>query len=622
MSHLTLALWAVLGPLFVAVLLLVAAPLRRRGDAAAGLSLAAALGSFVASAWLAWDHVAAGGQRPPEIYQWQWLAEQGATVATVGLQIDGISASMLVVVSLVALCVQVFSLGYMADEPSAGRGRYFTWHALFLFSMQALVVSPNLLQLFCAWELVGLCSYLLIGFYYDKPSAARAALKAFWVTKFADIGLLLGLIVQYTTVGSFGWDGETVIALRGLAWAPPLVAGLYFLAVMGKSAQFPLHIWLPDAMEGPTPVSALLHAATMVAAGVYLVVRAFPIFESAPAVLAFMGLIGGFTALFAALLALVQTDIKRVLAYSTCSQLGYMVAALGAGGLFAGYFHLFTHAFFKALLFLAAGSVIHAVHSNAIRDMGGLFGKMKLTSTAFIVGALALAGVPAFSGFFSKDQVLEALLHAAQGAPIYWVPLVACLITVALTATYMTRVVLRAFFGPASAAAAHAHEGGLSMRAPLVLLALLAVGAGYLGGAFQSLVGAHGAHFSVLHLTPIGAVAVALTLGGAAVGYALRDDAPALLAPIARLSEAGAVDRAWAWGYQTALRRGADGLAWVDRYVVDGAMNAVGAGVLVLGERARRLQTGVVSDYLYAVAVGVVCLAAWSQLASQIGGAP
>ena len=381
-------------------------------------------------------------------------------------------------------------------------GRYFAYHALFLLSMNVLVVAPNLLQLFVGWELVGVTSYLLIGFYFRKPSAARAAQKAFWVTKFADMGFLVGLLVLFVASGSFGWDARLA---PGIATAVTL---LFFLAVVGKSAQFPLHVWLPDAMEGPTPVSALLHAATMVAAGVFLVVRADPLFAQAPATRTIMLGLGAATALFAACLALVQTDIKKVLAYSTCSQLGYMVAALGAGSVLGGFFHLTTHAFFKALLFLAAGSAIHAVHSNDIGDMGGLAKRMPLTAAAFVVGALALAGIPGFSGFFSKDLVLEAVEGKLGSLP--WAALLA---TAFLTAFYMGRVVFVAFFGkPSGDGAEHAHEPGWSMRGPLVVLAILAAGGGLLAAPFAKLYGAE-YHFEMGVGPSLGA---ALGLGGLA----------------------------------------------------------------------------------------------------------
>ncbi|HEX7602980.1 MAG TPA: NADH-quinone oxidoreductase subunit L, partial [Polyangiaceae bacterium] len=455
-----LAFVALLAPAAAALFLALASPLRRRGMPAAALTILGSVVSFVSALLLLSDRLDGGAR---ELWTVPWLQSGPTVIAEIGVCADGISASMLVVVTLVALCVQVFSLGYMHDELPPSFGRYFTYHALFLFSMNTLVLAPNLLQLFGGWELVGVTSYLLIGFYFKKPSAARAAVKAFWVTKFADMGLMFGLFVLFLATGSFTWDAHLTPTVA------TAVTLLFFLAVVGKSAQFPLHVWLPDAMEGPTPVSALLHAATMVAAGVFLIVRANPLFEQSETTRNVMLVVGSGTALFAACLALVQTDIKKVLAYSTCSQLGYMVAALGAGSMMGGFFHLTTHAFFKALLFLAAGSAIHAVHSNEIGDMGGLAKKMPLTGAAFVIGALALAGIPGFSGFFSKDLVLESV----EGK-LGHVPWIALLFTAFLTAFYMGRVVVVAFFGkPSGEKAEHAHEAGWSMRGPLVVLATL-----------------------------------------------------------------------------------------------------------------------------------------------------
>ena len=593
-----LALVALFAPAAAALLLAVAAPLRRRGAPAAALTVASSVTSLVAALLLLADRLSGA---PAAVATAPWLRSGAAVVAEIGVRADGASASMLAVVTLVALCVQVFSLGYMHDEQPPSFGRYFTYHALFLFSMNALVLAPNLLQLFGAWELVGVASYLLIGFYFRKPSAARAAVKAFWVTKFADMGLLFGLFVLFAATGGFGWDARL---------APPVATAvtlLFFLAVAGKSAQFPLHVWLPDAMEGPTPVSALLHAATMVAAGVFLVVRAYPLFEQSETTRDVMLVVGAGTALFAACLALVQTDIKKVLAYSTCSQLGYMVAALGAGSMMGGFFHLTTHAFFKALLFLAAGSAIHAVHSNEIADMGGLAKKMPWTGAAFVIGALALAGIPGFSGFFSKDLVLEAveprLLH---------VPWVALLATAFLTAFYMGRVVVVAFLGEPSSHAAHAHEAGWSMRGPLVVLAALSL----LGGAFAApFARLHGEPYA-FHLGAGPALAAALAVGGFALAYRTyanhRGASPAVLARLADAASSRAVNRVYEFGFHRVALAVSGALAWTDRYLVDGLINMIGFETLEAGRRARPLQTGLASDYVLAAALGVVGLAAWA----------
>lgn len=593
------ALLALFCPLLAAIFIGLFA--RYSGRFSSWLSLAAVLTSLGAAITLLRAQLA----RPERFLEEtvRWLPQGGETLAELGIRLDGTSITMLVVVTAVATLVQVFSLEYMQEESSHAFGRYFGYHSLFVFSMNLLVLAPNLLQLFLGWELVGLTSYLLIGFYWRKPSAARAAVKAFWMTKLADMGLVLGLVVLFTHSGGFSWTATLTPEVA--TW----VSGLLFLAVMGKSAQFPLHVWLPDAMEGPTPVSALLHAATMVAAGVYLIVRTFPLFEQAPDTLTVMTYLGAFTALFAAVIAVVQTDIKKVLAYSTCSQLGYMIAALGAGSVMAGYFHLTTHACFKALLFLGAGAVIHAVHSNELSKMGGLSRSMKLTTVTFVIGALALAGVPGLAGFFSKDLILETLYEKRL-----WVPLGLLLAAAGLTAFYMGRVVLLAFFGePRSRAAEHAHDGDAAMSAPLIALAVATVGVGYAASRFAALIGASYA----FHVGPVGVLGTALGLGGLALAYmvygsgAVRLESFALLAPVGRLARSGGVDRAWQYGFRRIALGIAAAVGFIDRYVIDGFMNFLGWGTIVLARRLRRLQTGNVSDYVLAVVVGTIALVAW-----------
>ncbi len=600
MGSVDLALLLLFAPLVTALAIVIVAPLRARGRPAAWLSVGTAILSLGCALVLFSRLLTGAHQLGQETVRWLPHAALGhhafATAAIeLGVRLDGVSVSMLCVVTLVALCVQVFSIGYLADEPPADLGRYYAWQSLFLFAMCSLVLAPNLLQLFLGWELVGLVSYLLIGYWWRKPSAARAALKAFWVTKFADMGLVLGLLVLFVSTGSFSWEGPVALATP--------VTLLLFLGVMGKSAQFPLHVWLPDAMEGPTPVSALLHAATMVAAGVYLVVRADPLFQQAPDTQLVMAYVGSFTALFAAAVAVVQTDIKKVLAYSTCSQLGYMVCALGAGSQVAGFFHLTTHAFFKALLFLAAGSLIHGVHSNELSKMGGLFSRMRLTSIAFIIGALALAGVPGLAGFFSKDLVLEQVMERQL-----WAPLAALLVAAFLTAFYMGRVVVVALFGPPSHEAEHAHESGATMLAPLVLLSVFALGTGWLGATLSGLY-AEEAHF---HLSPVGMLASALAFAGLGCAYwmfgAPRGGGAILeaFAPLGRLARSSLVDDTLAWGYRRALTGVADAIGWFDRYVIDGLINLVGWATLAAGDRLRRIQTGRVEDYVYVLVVAVL----------------
>ena len=600
----TVALFA---PLVAFAVLALVPALRRQGRAAAAIAILAATVSSVLAVLLALRQI--GTPVAAETVLVPWLQAGGQTVASLGIHVDGASSAMLAVVACIALFVQVFSLGYLHDEPPDALGRYFTWHSLFLFAMSVLVVAPDVLQLFLGWELVGLASYLLIGFWFRKPEAGRAALKAFWVTKLADIGLGAGLVALYVKTHSFGWDPQTVQALG--PEGATLVAGLFFVAVMGKSAQFPLHVWLPDAMEGPTPVSALLHAATMVAAGVYLVVRAFPIFAAAPDVLQVMAWLGAFTAVFAACCACVQDDIKKVLAYSTCSQLGFMVAGLGAGSVTAGWFHLVTHAAFKALLFLAAGALIHAVHSNKLGDMGGLWKKLPLSATAWLIGAAALAGVPGLAGFFSKDAILEALHD--QGLVLPWLT---CLAAAGLTAFYATRTSARALFGPPSDAAAHAHEAPWSMRLPLLILAVLAAGAGYAGGHLGALVGGPPASaWHAFHLSTSALAAMAMAGLGIAAAVILHlrggSQAPiAALAPVARFIAGAAVDRAALATYRHGFVRISGGVAWFDRYIIDGAINGVAWLALASGDKLRAVQTGRPLDYLYAVAAGLLLLAA------------
>ncbi|HEY6560451.1 MAG TPA: NADH-quinone oxidoreductase subunit L [Polyangiaceae bacterium] len=599
MKPLESALIALFAPLVAALILALCVPLRRRGRAAAWLSLAAGVTSLASTALLI-----TGFLTHPEklVRTVPWLLSSGVPLVEVGIRVDGISVSMLGVVGLVAVCVQLFSIGYLSSEPAPSLGRYFAYQSLFLFSMNLLVLAPNLLQLFVGWELVGTTSYLLIGYSYQKPSAARAAVKAFWVTKFSDMGLLTALIVLCASTGSMSWDTTLPTTLA------TAIAGLMFLSVMGKSAQFPLHVWLPDAMEGPTPVSALLHAATMVAAGVYLLVRADPLFDQAPAVRLVMLHVGAFTAVFAALIALVQTDIKRVLAYSTCSQLGYMIAALGAGSLMGGYFHLTTHAFFKALLFLSAGSFIHAVHSNQLADMGGLGRRMRLTSVTFAVGAFALAGVPGFSGFFSKDSILEQVVAARL-----WPAAAALFLAVFLTALYMGKTLTLALLGAPSDRASRARESGPTLWLPLVALAVPSVVAGYFAASLATLWGERYAW----HLSSVGAAASLTAVLGLAGGWLVYGERRALaglrerLAPLARWILGGAVDRAYVALYRFVLLRSAALVAWVDRYVIDGAMNAFATLFIVSGQRLRRIQTGYAQDYVFAVMAGAVALAIW-----------
>ncbi|MBI4228680.1 MAG: NADH-quinone oxidoreductase subunit L, partial [Deltaproteobacteria bacterium] len=374
-------------------------PLRRNRNLSSGLSIISVFISTLSSVVLLKIN-------PRAEFIFEWIPLNIFSKIEFGFFTDPAVLIMFFIVSLVSLVVQVYSLGYMGEESPPSLGRYYTFHSLFTFSMLGFVASSNLLQIYIFWELVGLCSYLLIGFWYTRPEASRAAVKAFWVTRFGDAGFAIGMVLLWGATGTFFLPE---LFLKAPDISRQLLTTCMFLILLGaigKSAQFPLHVWLPDAMEGPTPVSALIHAATMVVAGIYLVLRLFPLFEMTPDVLVFVIWIGTITSLLGASLALVQNDIKRILAYSTVSQIGYMFAALGAGGKGVAFFHLFTHAFFKALLFLAAGAIIHTLHTNNIWEMGKLGKRMPQISVLFLIGSLSLSGIFPFSGHFSKDEIL------------------------------------------------------------------------------------------------------------------------------------------------------------------------------------------------------------------------
>src|SRR5881398_409600 len=408
---------------------------------------------------------------------WSWIPADEGPTATVGVLVDPLSNAMLVLVTLVSLLVQIYSLAYLHDERPASLGRYYTFQSLFAFSMLGLVLSPSFIQMFVFWELVGLCSYLLIGYWYTRPTAARAAVKAFWITKLGDLGFVIGIVMLWSATGTFEFRAlfakaqEHALAIEGLG----TIMFLVYLGAVGKYAQFPLHVWLPDAMEGPTPVSALIHAATMVAAGVYMLVRVAFVIQGSPTALLVVAWIGTITAVMAALIATQQDDIKRILAYSTLSQLGYMVMAVGLASNDAAMFHLFTHAFFKAVLFLAAGSVIVMLHHEQnIWKMGELRRRLPITFVTFAAGALALIGCPPFSGFFSKDAILA--LAYQRNIPIFAV----ALFTAFLTAFYVIRLLVIVFFGkPRSDIARNSRESPPVMTVPLIALALLATFGGF-----------------------------------------------------------------------------------------------------------------------------------------------
>ncbi|WP_135829112.1 NADH-quinone oxidoreductase subunit L [Halorussus halobius] len=595
-----------------------------------------------------------------------WVAGYGDAAFDLhfGVLLDPLSTMMLIIVSLVALLVHVFSLGYMNDEDETGLPRYYAGLGLFTASMLSFVFADNLLMAFMFFELVGLCSWLLIGFWFREEGPPSAAKKAFLVTRFGDYFFLVGVVGVFATFGtsmfvgseSFpvlaeevlaGGAGAEVTTYLGLdpqAWFA--VLGLLILGgAVGKSAQFPLHTWLPDAMEGPTPVSALIHAATMVAAGVYLVARIYGFYALLPQVLALIAFIGGFTALFAATMGVVKKEIKQVLAYSTISQYGYMMLGLGAGGYVAATFHLMTHAFFKALLFLGAGSVIIAMHHNEnMWDMGGLKDKMPVTYYAFLSGSLALAGIVPFSGFWSKDEVLyEALVHGLN-SPLLLGAYAMGLLAVFFTGFYTFRMVLLTFHGePRSDTARDPHGVRWNVKLPLAVLGILAAVAGLVNMVpVQELTGVHleflhdwldagpealSAHhygdllhdfagYTAAELSSLaaGAVSLALALMGSGVAWILYTDPE----PQEHTDRLGAVKTLWfnnyyqdeyqvwlAEGVTLPLARAADKF---DQGVIDGVVDGVSSVSLFGGSRLKRIQTGVVSNYAFLLTTGLVVL--------------
>ncbi|MGG0756200.1 NADH-quinone oxidoreductase subunit L [Brevibacillus laterosporus] len=557
----------------------------------------------------------------------KWL-QVGDYVIPVGFEVNQLNAMMLVIVSIVSLLVQIYSRGYMQGDQRFPV--FYQYLALFTFSMLGLVISPNLLQLYIFWELVGVCSFLLVGYYYFKPEAKAAAKKAFIVTRIGDVGLFIAICLLFWQTGRFEFD-DIFTAIQGGKVEPfiiTLAAILIFVGAAGKSGQFPLHTWLPDAMEGPTPVSALIHAATMVAAGVYLVATTFPLFIESPIALDVVAYVGGFTAIFAASIGLTQRDIKRVLAYSTVSQLGFMMMALGvagAAGYVAGTFHLMTHAFFKALLFLAAGSVIHAAHTQDVFKMGGLSKRMPVTSVVFLIGCLAIAGIPPFSGFWSKEEILGAVYAAGR-----YDLLVIAIVAAFFTAFYMFRLYFLTFRGtPASEGAKKAYESPSVMTIPMLLLALLAIGSGFInlpnapmlgewlmsGSVGQFIIDKYGeeAGHGALWLQ---IVAVIISLFGIGLAY--------LIYGKKNLSN-DIISEQLPWLYQLSYRKfymdeiytfvfirplKGIGLAfnWLDHYIIGGLVRSIGGLTNMIGRLLSRLQSGQMQTYGFVVLLGLVVL--------------
>src|SRR5919107_711099 len=539
-----------------------------------------------------------------------------------GIYIDGLAAVMLVVVCFVSLMIQLYSGAFMQDD------KRFAWYYavlnLFTASMLGLVVAPNFIELYVFWELVGLCSYLLIGHWFEKPSAARAAQKAFIVTRVGDAALFVGIIMFWRATGTTSYEGISEAVQAGVISGSffATAVGLVFVGAIGKSAQFPLHVWLPDAMEGPTPVSALIHAATMVAAGVYLVARTYDIFVQSPAAMLVVAYIGGFTALMAATMALTKKDIKRVIAYSTVSQLGYMMLALGIGAFSAGIFHLYNHAVFKALLFLGAGSIIYAMNSYNIFDMGGLRRRMPVTFWTMVIAGLSLAGIFPLSGFWSKDAII-----ASAFAEHYYVLFVVALLTVFLTAFYIFRAIFVAFTGePRTEGAREAVEAPGIMTGPMVILAFFAVVSGLAGTPladyFAEIVSPSEFATEALALEPhefnlpLAALSVLVALGGIALAYALYVPKPERAAALARRFSGlyTFLDKGWYFDalYDRVFVRPAMAIGRAtrefDRRALGGLVTGVGRGTGRLGERLRPLQSGGAQNYALLILVSMLIL--------------
>ena len=612
----------------------------RNEKASSAISIGAICSSFVLSLIV----IASVLKNPvAQEFEFTWIDLPGFMIK-VGMLIDPLTAVMLFVVCTVSMLVHIYSVGYMEGDPRVSR--FFSFLSLFSFSMLGLVLANNFLEIFVFWELVGLTSYLLIGFWFEKKVASDAGKKAFITTRTGDLGFIVGILILTTAAGTFNFREMFHVVEAGHIPFGLLTAGAIFMfaGAVGKSAQFPLHVWLPDAMEGPTPVSALIHAATMVAAGVYLVARTMSIYLAAENAALVVAIIGCFTAFLAASIALVQNDIKRVLAYSTISQLGYMIMVLGLGGLTAGTFHLYTHAFFKALLFLGAGSVIHAVHTNDIWEMGGLYRKMKITAVTFIIASLSISGIFPLSGFWSKDEILAVASQFHN--PIF---LIVATLVAGMTAFYMFRLCFVTFFGKPRDRQKfdHAHESPKVMTIPLMALAFLAVVAGWVGIPWLK----HGYSSFVYHHHPHHAepnfilmiVSTVVALSGIYLAYAMyykKSISPEklkarfafiykvlynkyyfdelyhaiIINPIMKLAQflfarldVGVVDRLVnGVGNFTVFL--SDVKEWFDSHIVDGTVNGLASLTRAVGSGLRRIQTGQLQNYAFVIFFGLVLI--------------
>lgn len=563
--------------------------------------------------------------------QFTWLEFSPGLSIDLGIILDPISVMMLLVVTFISFMVHIYSLAYMKGEERLPT--YFAFLGLFTFSMLGLVIASNIFQMYIFWELVGVSSFLLIGYYYDRPSAVAACKKAFIVTRFADLGFLIGILILSFHAGTLDFNtliqrlttegtpelhtaySSTFMGVSALTWGVVLV----FMGGAGKSAMFPLHVWLPDAMEGPTPVSALIHAATMVVAGVYLVARLFPVFSMSQPALELVSYVGVVSALFAAVIACTQTDIKRVLAYSTMSQIGFMMFALGVSGpggenglgFTAAMFHLFTHAMFKALLFLGAGAIIHFIHSNEISDMGGLRKYLPITHITFLIACLAIAGVPPFAGFFSKEEILLAAYH--HNPVIYWM----ALITSGLTAFYMFRLYFSIFWNKAAVVHGEHHgEGGFAMMMPLVLLAVGAAAAGFI--PFGNFVSSDGKPLESAFHPQFSIAPVALGLAGIFAAMWLykqeNNKAAAITGSFSGFYKAAYhkfyIDELYLFITKNVLfNLIGKPAAWFDKNVVDGMVNRTGNATQAISEKIKGFQSGKVQQYAIYFLAGVIGLA-------------
>ncbi|MCB9016628.1 MAG: NADH-quinone oxidoreductase subunit L [Lentimicrobiaceae bacterium] len=572
------------------------------------------------------DHVAGMGYSSLKAFEIQWLNLTDKLTIHLGILLDPISVMMLIVVSTVSFMVHIYSLGYMKGEK--GFARFYAFLSLFSFSMLGLVLATNIFQMYIFWELVGVSSFLLIGFYYEKPSAVSASKKAFIVTRFADLGFLIGILMLSFMTDTFDFQtlvsptgpamlhagGATFMGLSAITWALTFI----FVGGAGKSAMFPLHIWLPDAMEGPTPVSALIHAATMVVAGVYLVARLFPVYSMvAPEALHIVAWVGGFSSLFAAIIACTQNDIKRVLAFSTMSQIGYMMLALGVSGyggheglgFMAGNFHLFTHAMFKALLFLGAGAIIHAVHSNDMREMGGLRKYLPITHITFLIACLTIAGIPPLSGFFSKDEILVAAFH--HNMPLFIIEFAVA----GLTAFYMFRLYYNIFWGKETHYHHTPHEAPATMTIPLMVLAFGSVFAGFL--PFHNLVTSDGLPFETHIEYAVAIPSVLIGLLGIVIATIMYRKETAIPVKIAT-----GFGQFYKWTYhkfyidevylfvthKIIFNYISRPVAWFDRHIVDGFMNLIARVVERSSIMIKGFQSGRIQQYGFVFISGTIAL--------------